>query len=117
MPFYQKSIDAAKVLVQEKITELSEKGVNVTEIEQQTKATNDRIAELDAKLEELPEVRAGLVSQYKEEKEKQLADNLKTDYVKEREAENVSLFKAGNIEHKSNNSVHQNRMYNEEWEE
>lgn len=117
LPFYQKSIDAAKVLVQEKIAELSEKGVNVTEIEQQTKATNDRIAELDAKLEELPEVRAGLVSQYKEEKEKQLADNLKTDYVKEREAENVSLFKAGNIEHKSNNSVHQNRVENEENEE
>jgi len=120
LPFYQKSIDAAKVLVQEKIAELSEKGVNVAEIEYQTKATNDRISELDAKLEELPEVRVGLVSQYKDEKEQQTADNLKTDYVKEREAENGSLFKVENIENyeqKNNNSVHQNRSGNEEREE
>ncbi len=120
MPFYQKSIDAAKVLVQEKIAELSEKGVNITEIEHQTKATNDRIAELDSKLEELPEVRAGLVSQYKEEKEKQLTDNLKTDYVKEREAENVSIFKATNIKlseptYEAKSS--QNQSENEEREE
>ncbi|MGC4130062.1 MAG: restriction endonuclease subunit R, partial [Bergeyella sp.] len=117
LPFYQKSIDAAKVLVQEKIAELSEKGVNVAEIEHQTKATNDRIAELDAKLEELPEVRAGLVSQYKEEKEQQTTDNMIRNYVKEREAENVSLFKKSDFDEANSPLIHQNQSENEVREE
>src|SRR5690554_3284831 len=92
LPYYQKGIDAAKNLVAEAVENLSQKGVNVTEIEHQTKATEDKIAELDKRLEELPEVRNDLISQYRAEKEKQLEDNLKTDYVKDRKVENTELF-------------------------
>ena len=94
LPFYQKSIDDAKVLVSEMIESLSHKGVNVTEIEQQTKSTEEKISALEEELEKLPEVKAKLVSQYTEEKQKQLLENLKQDYVKNRGEENVQLFGA-----------------------
>ena len=54
LPFYQKTIDLTKEKVREEIEILSQKGVNVTEIEQQTKITEDKIAELDKRLEDLP---------------------------------------------------------------
>lgn len=92
LPFYQKSIDAAKDLVSEMIESLSHKGVNVTEIEQQTKATEEKIAELDKMLEVLPEVREGLVEKYREEKEMQLKISEGRDYVGERGSENSILF-------------------------
>ena len=116
LPYHQKSIDLAKEMVQGKIRELSEKGVNVAEIEKQSKMTEDKIVELDKKLEELPEVRNCLVSQYRGEKEKQLADNLKKDYVKERESENNTIFETENVKNnevKNNNSAHQNQRENE----
>lgn len=98
LPFYQKSIDSAKILVAEKIDELSQKGVNVLEIEQQTRATEEKIAELDEKIEGLPEVRETLVAQYRLEKEAQLKANEKLDYIKERADENVRLFGADKAE-------------------
>src|SRR5690554_8208504 len=54
LPYYQKKIDSAKGLVLEAIENLAQKGVNVTEIEQQTKATEDKIAALDLQIEKLP---------------------------------------------------------------
>lgn len=73
---------------------LAEKGVNVTEIENQTKVTEDKIAELDKKLEELPEIKEKLIQQYQKEKEEQLKVNKNKDYVRERAAENRTLFNA-----------------------
>ena len=81
-----------KEKVQEEIDILSQKGVNVTEIEQQTKITEDKIAELDKRLEELPDVREGLVSKYREEKEERLKNNKRRDYLEERANENAVLF-------------------------
>ena len=96
LPYHQKSIDLTKEMVEEKIKELSAKGVNVAEIEKQTKATEDNIAELDKKLENLSEIRHQLVIQYKIEKEAQLKANENKDYIKERETENNTLFKVQN---------------------
>ena len=87
----KKNIDAAKQLVDEKIRELAGKGINVDEIEKQTKSTDEKISALEEELEKLPEVKAKLVSKYTEEKQKQLLENLKQDYVKNRGEENVQL--------------------------
>lgn len=97
LPFYQKTIGLTKEKVQEEIDILSQKGVNVTEIEQQTKITEDKIAELDKRLEELPDVRERLVMKYREEKEEQLKNNESRDYLEERRVENSQLFKANII--------------------
>lgn len=94
LPYYQKGIDSAKGLVLEAIENLAQKGVNVTEIEQQTKATEDKIEELDLQIEKLPEVRNNLINQYKLEKEESLKIAENRDYVKERETENAELFVA-----------------------
>jgi hypothetical protein len=94
-----------KEKVQEEIDILSQKGVNVTEIEQQTKITEDKIAELDKRLENLPDVRESLVCKYREEKEMQLKVNERKDYVEERKVENSELFNAsqfGMIEKENN---------------
>ena len=56
------------------------------------KITEDKIAELDKRLEELPDVREGLVSKYREEKEERLKNNKRRDYLEERANENAVLF-------------------------
>ena len=93
LPSYQKTIDLHKAQVQEVIENLAQKGIDVSQIEYQTKITEDKIAELDKKLEELPETRENLVTLYQLEKEKQLGANENKDYVREREDENFSLLK------------------------
>lgn len=103
MQFYKKSIDLAKEKVQEEIDYLLQKGVNVSEIEYQKKVTENKIEELDEKLDELPNVREELVSKYQEEKEMQLKINKNKDYIEERKVENSVLFscsKLGLIEKK-----------------
>ncbi|MCF2218739.1 DEAD/DEAH box helicase family protein [Chryseobacterium sp. PS-8] len=97
LPFYQKTIHLAKEKVQEEVDILSQKGVNVMEIAQQTKITEDKIAELDKKLEDLANVREGLVSKYREEKEIQLKINERKDYVEERKVENSVLFSGSKL--------------------
>ncbi|KQK26040.1 restriction endonuclease subunit R [Chryseobacterium aquaticum] len=89
---YQKTIDLHKVQVQEVIQNLAEKGVDVTQIEYQTKTSEDKIAELDKKLEELQETREDLVAFYKIEKAEQLKADENRDYVEERALENKTLF-------------------------
>ena len=92
-------LGGVKAQVQEEIDILSQKGVNVTEIEQQTKTTEDKIVELDKRLEELPNVRDRLVEKYREEKEEQLKNNESRDYLEERRVENSLLFNTSkNIE-------------------
>ena len=90
---YQKSIDLAKAEVHNTILKLSEKGVNVTEIEKQSQATAENISKIDEKLEELPFIETNLIEQYKEEKKARLKLNVKTDHVEDREVENRKLFK------------------------
>ncbi|MBV2165372.1 MAG: DEAD/DEAH box helicase family protein [Kaistella sp.] len=111
LPFYQKSIDTAKVLVSEMIESLSHKGVNVTEIEQQTKSTEEKIAKLDKMLEELPKVREGLVEKYREEKEKQVKINDGVDYVGERGTENSLLFSASKVYENDNQIKDEQRVF------
>ncbi|AJW62937.1 hypothetical protein VO54_01460 [Elizabethkingia miricola] len=94
LSIYQKTIDLTKDEVQKTIGYLAEKGVNVTEIEKQTKATEEKITKLDEKLEELPEIKEKLIEQYQREKEKQLKVNKNKDYVGERADENRTLFNA-----------------------
>ena len=51
LPFYQKSIHLAREKVQEEIEHLLQKGVNVTEIENKKLVTENKIEELDEKLD------------------------------------------------------------------
>ncbi|WP_346659722.1 hypothetical protein [Chryseobacterium sp. GM_Chr_2] len=83
----------AKAEVQKTIELLAEKGVNVAEIEAQTKTTDDKISELDKKLEELPDTKSNLIVKYKKEKNEKLKQNQNIDNVKERLDENLRLFK------------------------
>jgi hypothetical protein len=71
--------------------------VNVTEIEQQTKITEDKIAELDKRLEDLPNVREGLVEKYREEKEMQLKINETGNYLGSEQLK-MLLFNKNNSE-------------------
>ncbi len=105
LPSYQKTIDLHKAQVQEVIENLAEKGVNVTEIEFQTKTTENKITELDKQLEELPNVRENLVNQYKIEKAEQLQVNENRDYVGERAEENYFLFKAAKKANNNENEI------------
>ncbi|AZI41210.1 restriction endonuclease subunit R [Epilithonimonas vandammei] len=93
LPAYQKTIDLAKAEVQKTIEFLGEKGVNVAEIEKQTKNTEDQIALLDKKLEDLSEARTQLIRRYKQEQEERLKFNKEISYVIERAQENKAFFK------------------------
>ncbi|MFY1047456.1 Eco57I restriction-modification methylase domain-containing protein [Chryseobacterium sp. GP-SGM7] len=94
LPSYQKTIDLAKAEVQRTILSLEEKGVNVREIEFQTKITDEKIDELDKKLEELPEIKQDLIVQYKKEKDERLKNNQSLDTIKDRAVDNKTLFPA-----------------------
>jgi hypothetical protein len=113
LPSYQKTIDLHKVQLQEVIDNLSHKGIDVTQIEFQTKMTENKIAELDQKLEELPETRENLVNQYKIEKIEMLKANENRDYIEERKDENVSIFKASEMMNTSRNSAINNNPNSE----
>ena len=93
LPSYQKTIDLHKAQVQEVIENLAQKGIDVTQIEYQNKTTEEKIAELDKKLEELPETRRNLVIKYKGDKIIQLKASSKKDNVRERANENKVFFK------------------------
>ncbi len=94
LPSYQKTIDLAKAEVQKAIEYLAENGVNVTEIEFQTKTTDEKIDQLDKKLEELPEIKQDLIVQYKKEKDEKLKNDQLLDTIKDRAFENKTLFPA-----------------------
>ena len=87
-------IDLAKAEVQKTILKLSEKGVNVTEIEKQTQTTAENISKIDEKLEALPFTEADLIEQYEEERKLRLELGENMDFVKERKLENEKLFKS-----------------------
>ena len=89
---YQKSIDLTKAEVHNTILKLSEKGVNVTEIEKQSQATAQYISKIDEKLDALPLTEIALIKQYEEEKKMRMKLNEDVDYVKERKIENEILF-------------------------
>jgi hypothetical protein len=95
LPSYQKTIDLHKSQVQEVIENLAAKEVNVAEIAKQTKATEEKISELDKKLGELPETKENLIAKYKFEKQNN-SNNSKTDFKSERAAENKMIFKLDN---------------------
>lgn len=110
LPSYQKTIDLHKAQVQEVIENLAQKGIDVTQIECQTKTTEYKIAELDKKLEELPNIKQNLIVQYKKEKEERLKLNHSVDDVKERFEENSRLFlkncsRVKNVESENNDEV------------
>lgn len=102
LPSYQKTIDLQKAQVQEVIENLAQKGIDVSQIEFQTKMTEDNIAKLDKKLEALPDLKNALIIQYKVEKEQQLKVNANRDYVSERGEENIFLFKSSLVSHSKN---------------
>ncbi|MCT3897630.1 DEAD/DEAH box helicase family protein [Elizabethkingia anophelis] len=92
LPSYQSTIDLHKAQVQETIEKLAEKGIDVTEIEYQTKTTENKITELDKKLDKLPDIKKDLIVQYKKEKDESLKLNQNVDSVGERREENLRLF-------------------------
>lgn len=92
LPSYQRTIDLAKAEVQKAIEFLAEKGVNVTEIEVQMKATEEKIAELDHRMERLPDVKTDLIVQYKKEKVERLEVYKFQDNINERAVDNKTFF-------------------------
>ncbi|HFK5529519.1 TPA: helicase C-terminal domain-containing protein [Elizabethkingia anophelis] len=94
LPYRLQNIEAAKTEVSTAIQKLAQKGVNVTEIENQTALSEEKIAKLDKILEDLPSAREKMVTQYHREKQEKLKANEDRDYIKERENENRSLFGA-----------------------
>lgn len=106
LPSYQKTIDLHKAQIQEVVENLAQKGIDVSQIEYQTKTNEDKISELDKKLEELPETRENLVALYKIEKAEQLKANENRDFVKERLDENKTLFCLSSKKGIYNNSLH-----------
>ena len=64
----------------------------MTEIEFQTKITDEKIAELDKKLEGLSNIEQCLIIQYKKEKNEMLRANELLDIIKDRTVENKRLF-------------------------
>ena len=97
LPFYQKTIDLAKVEVQKTMENLAEKGVNVAEIEKQTHLTSENIAAIEAQIEELPIAKDAMIIKYWQEKEVQLEMNLNKNYAKDRGIENNKLFRTENF--------------------
>ncbi|HEX7870288.1 MAG TPA: helicase-related protein, partial [Chryseobacterium sp.] len=98
LPSYQRTIDLARAEVQKTIEFLAEKGVNIAEIEIQSKSTEQKIADFDKKIEELPSIKDDLIIQYKKEKEEKLRLNKNNDNVKERSEENLRLFSSDDKE-------------------
>jgi bifunctional ADP-heptose synthase (sugar kinase/adenylyltransferase) len=92
LPSYQKTIDMHKAQVQDAIIDMASKGVDVTEIEYRNRTTEEKIAELDKKLEELPDTKENLITQYQLEKENRLIHNRQIDFLSERCNENQILF-------------------------
>lgn len=95
LPNYQKTVDSAKILVSQAIEDLAVKGVNVNEIKRQRQDTEDKISEIDKRLEELPEIKKQLMIQYQQEKEEQIKISTAIDFISQRAEENISLFKTG----------------------
>lgn len=95
LPGYQDSIDMAKEKLEEAIAAISGKGINIAEIEQKTKLTDDKVTELEEKLDNLPDLRAELVGIYRLEKEERLRINTAVDYMFDRRQENRELFNSG----------------------
>ncbi|HAY3598087.1 TPA: restriction endonuclease subunit R, partial [Elizabethkingia anophelis] len=75
LPYRLQNIEAAKTKVSTAIQKLEQKGVNVTEIENQTALSEEKIAKLDKMLEDLPFTREKMVSQYHREKQEKLKAN------------------------------------------
>ncbi|MCQ4139529.1 SNF2-related protein [Chryseobacterium sp. EO14] len=94
LPFYQNKIEMAKLDLEKIAQKLTEKGVNVMDIEKQTEITETKIKELDLQIENLPELKEKLHSQYKLEKQESLKRAENCNYMKERESENKLLFLA-----------------------
>ncbi|WP_294265355.1 SNF2-related protein [uncultured Chryseobacterium sp.] len=92
LPGYQDSIDMAKEKLEEAIAAISGKGINIAEIEHKTKLTDNKVLELEEKLENLPDLRAELVGVYRLEKEERLRKYAAIDHVLERNKENKELF-------------------------
>jgi chromosome segregation ATPase len=92
LPSYQQTINLHQNQLREVVQNLSQKSVNVLEIEKQNQATDDSILALDRKLEELSSVREEMITQYKIEKEDMLKANENRDYLQERNEENIMIF-------------------------
>jgi hypothetical protein len=92
LPYYQNKIELAKLDLEKVVQKFAEKGVNVINIEKQTEITEAKIEELDLQIENLPELKKELITQYRLEKKESLKIAENRDYVKERETENFELF-------------------------
>ena len=98
LPSYQNKIDAAQKNVDEVVQNLAKKGVNVAEIKSQTEITENKIKELEDKLENLPNVRAELIETYRMEKQLLQESKSKINIVLERKTENTELFPVEKLE-------------------
>ena len=94
LPGYQSAIDLAKEKLEEASAAIAGKGINIAEIEQKTKLTDDKVVELEQKLENLPDLRAELVCVYRLEREERQRKYAFVDHMHDRREENKQLFKS-----------------------
>ena len=104
LPNYEANVNFAKTELDKVIEKMAQKGVNIVEIESQTKATEDKIAEFDKMLKDLPNTHAELIVQYQKEKEEKLKSQKVLDFIQERADENKVLFKISSDENISINN-------------
>lgn len=110
--YWQKEIDLLKVQLskakddlKEVATELEKQGVKVNDFKQQEEITQNEIEKLDKYLEEeLPFIKDNLVATYRKEKEEQLKNYEKIDFVGLRAEENKTFFKLAPAEDKQKKS-------------
>jgi superfamily II DNA/RNA helicase len=104
LPNYEANVNFAKTELDKVIEKMAQKGVNIVEIESQTKATEDKIAEFEKMLKDLPNAHAELIVQYQKEKEEKLKSQKVLDFIQERAHENKVLFKISSDENISINN-------------
>lgn len=75
------------------IAKLEKNGIDVSAIESNIKLTEEKVSEIDTKIEGLPELKEELVEKYRKEKEEKDKLDNDVDWIQERMEENKSFYR------------------------
>ncbi|SDE00380.1 MuF-C-terminal domain-containing protein [Riemerella columbipharyngis] len=94
----QKSLAEAKAETEKVLEKLRKTGIDVDGFQKKQAILEEKVKEIDLKIEGLGEVKSELEQKYIAEKEKQLQQNKDYDYVAERAQENKTFYKLREVE-------------------
>ncbi|MFN3773437.1 toprim domain-containing protein [Cloacibacterium normanense] len=97
LPNYEAKVTLVQNELDQVIERMAQKGVNVVEIESQTKATEEKIIAFDELLDNLPNVQSELILKYENEKVEKLKNKETFDYINDRQQENKDFFRNENF--------------------